>query len=386
MPEQQDPPFLFEDEDGLTDSAGSYLHRRTRHQPPQLLLQQQQQYNYPGSKVISGGSSSYLRGSSYLRNGGASGPALLGDVGGRAALSSSSTGLLQPAQPSWYSTSHLDRRSQRLLGRQLSASSELPLGSTASDRYYSAPPPTHNPLHHQMGLANPLYQQQMQGATALDSSNRLHPPPLGLAASGLHHHHHRNAANSFGSLSGRSPLTLGRSLQLVTSGVSLSNAGGGGVGSGVGVGVAPNPNSSLSDGYSRRKKTVRFNSEEWGAGSSANAAGAGLHPHMHHQVHQVPLLHPDGGILIGSELAADGGDLWMTVDDVRSGRWARWDALRQESQESTTRDSGIETGSCFTSSEDSNRGDHMGKKVKGEKGKGGREEKKCFFYVLVGTT
>ncbi len=53
----------------------------------------------------------------------------------------------------------------------------------------------------------------------------------------------------------------------------------------------------------------------------------------------------------------------MTVEDVRSGRWARWDALRQESQESTTRDSGIETGSCFTSSEDSNRGDHIGKKV-----------------------
>ena len=60
---------------------------------------------------------------------------------------------------------------------------------------------------------------------------------------------------------------------------------------------------------------------------------------------------------------------WMTIEDVRSGRWARWDALRQESQESQTRDSGIETGSCFTSSEDSNRGggaDHVGhsKKVR----------------------
>ena len=46
----------------------------------------------------------------------------------------------------------------------------------------------------------------------------------------------------------------------------------------------------------------------------------------------------------------------MTVEDVRSGRWARWDTQRQESQDSQTRDSGIETGSCFTSSEDSNRG------------------------------
>lgn len=52
-----------------------------------------------------------------------------------------------------------------------------------------------------------------------------------------------------------------------------------------------------------------------------------------------------------------GEDAWMSVEDVRSGRWARWDALvKQESQDSATRDSGIETGSCFTSSEDSNRG------------------------------
>ena len=60
-----------------------------------------------------------------------------------------------------------------------------------------------------------------------------------------------------------------------------------------------------------------------------------------------PTLFPSG---LGIEQ-----DAWMSVEDVRTGRWARWDALvKQESQE--TRDSGIETGSCFTSSEDSHRG------------------------------
>jgi len=72
---------------------------------------------------------------------------------------------------------------------------------------------------------------------------------------------------------------------------------------------------------------------------------------------------------------------WMTIQDLRAGRWGPghghqplwpdqrlqpvssipshrahgiiWD--RQESQDSTARDSGIDTSSCFTSSEDSNR-------------------------------
>merc|ERR1719412_1813247 len=54
----------------------------------------------------------------------------------------------------------------------------------------------------------------------------------------------------------------------------------------------------------------------------------------------------------------------MTIQDLRGevrggGRWGGhhsgllWD--RQESQDSTARDSGIDTSSCFTSSEDSNR-------------------------------
>lgn len=37
--------------------------------------------------------------------------------------------------------------------------------------------------------------------------------------------------------------------------------------------------------------------------------------------------------------------------------WSRWDSERQGSQDSTTKDSGIDTSSTFTSSEDSNRGD-----------------------------
>lgn len=37
--------------------------------------------------------------------------------------------------------------------------------------------------------------------------------------------------------------------------------------------------------------------------------------------------------------------------------FSRWENERQESQDSTTKDSGIDTSSTFTSSEDSNRGD-----------------------------
>ena len=103
------------------------------------------------------------------------------------------------------------------------------------------------------------------------------------------------------------PLTLGRSLQLVT-----ENAG------------------------RFRKKSVRFDP------SRQAAAQAQL------ELYNASL----GGFALE--------DAWMSVEDVRSGRWARWDALvKQESQDSATRDSGIETGSCFTSSEDSNR-DHTG--------------------------
>jgi hypothetical protein len=43
--------------------------------------------------------------------------------------------------------------------------------------------------------------------------------------------------------------------------------------------------------------------------------------------------------------------------DGQSDELSRWESERQESQDSTTKDSGIDTSSTFTSSEDSNRGD-----------------------------
>ena len=149
------------------------------------------------------------------------------------------------------------------------------------------------------------------------------------------------------------------------------------------------------------EKTVRFNSEEWGRnGTSLLPLGAGGVPFLHRgppAAAYVPAPPPPppppgpapapapapldpfsaavdrhlGGVSLPLMTLPDEEQPWMTIEDVRSGRWARWDALRQESQESQTRDSGIETGSCFTSSEDSNRGggggaDHVGhsKKVR----------------------
>lgn len=50
----------------------------------------------------------------------------------------------------------------------------------------------------------------------------------------------------------------------------------------------------------------------------------------------------------------------VRFDGQESGdSWTRWDSERQNSQDSTTRDSGIDTSSTFTSSEDSNRGDGL---------------------------
>lgn len=43
--------------------------------------------------------------------------------------------------------------------------------------------------------------------------------------------------------------------------------------------------------------------------------------------------------------------------DSQNNEWCRWDSDRQGSQDSTTKDSGIDTSSTFTSSEESNRGD-----------------------------
>jgi hypothetical protein len=47
----------------------------------------------------------------------------------------------------------------------------------------------------------------------------------------------------------------------------------------------------------------------------------------------------------------------VRFDGQDSDEFSRWESERQESQDSTTKDSGIDTSSTFTSSEDSNRGD-----------------------------
>lgn len=47
----------------------------------------------------------------------------------------------------------------------------------------------------------------------------------------------------------------------------------------------------------------------------------------------------------------------VRFDGQDSDDWGRWDSDRQGSQDSATKDSGIDTSSTFTSSEDSNRGD-----------------------------
>lgn len=49
----------------------------------------------------------------------------------------------------------------------------------------------------------------------------------------------------------------------------------------------------------------------------------------------------------------------VRFDGQESNDWTRWESERQNSQDSTTRDSGIDTSSTFTSSEDSNRGDGL---------------------------
>ncbi len=263
-----------------------------------------------GGGVAGGHSSSYGRSQTPFH----SSPYYNGSSSSRAASGHSSS-------LGWRSTSYLDGLSSRgitrQLGRQLSLSTELPTVG-GSERYH------HLPYHNRLTHHDPYYSS----SNYPDPGGRMYPP-------------HQSKTYSTSSLGDRSPITLGRSLQLVTSGEPPQPhqphlMRGATTGS---VNTEPN-------GLRRTKKTVRFDSEEWTGGRGAGASSR-LHP------------YPDCDFDL-----LDEGDLWMSVEDVRSGRWARWDALRQESQESQTRDSGIETGSCFNSSEDSNRGDHIHKKVK----------------------
>ena len=62
--------------------------------------------------------------------------------------------------------------------------------------------------------------------------------------------------------------------------------------------------------------------------------------------------------------------------------WGRWDSDRQGSQDSATKDSGIDTSSTFTSSEDSNRGDGPKVSTKFHTQKSFFSIKYCFCFVL----
>jgi hypothetical protein len=254
--------------------------------------------------------------------------ALLG-LGSSSHLSSASgldplsSSRLRPRFQDWRTGSYsisstLRARGQRSLrlGRQFSVSSELP---------------TSDPL-----CRTSLYNNYTTSDLGLGSQ----PLPLPLDRVALSTGPYTGAG--LGSkdhdvlLQARSPpLTLGRSLQLVT-----ENFG------------------RYSD-RDRRKKTVRFNSEDWHRQAALYGRTA-LPPYL-------PTSYTSLGAtgLVDDPYLFIEDDSWMSLEDVRSGRWARWDALRQESQDSLARDSGVESGSCFTSSEDSNRGGefYLSKKV-----------------------
>lgn len=66
-------------------------------------------------------------------------------------------------------------------------------------------------------------------------------------------------------------------------------------------------------------------------------------------------------ILTSAKLSANNtaNNSTLTEAIANSQNWSRWDNERQGSQDSATKDSGIDTSSTFTSSEDSNRGDGL---------------------------
>ena len=288
------------------------------------------------------------------------------------------------------------RRQQRLnrLGKQLSLSSDLPISDFSSSNY----------LNDGFGVTR---DRKGTGLDSLGGASSSYSRGHLLRGHPLTSHSLHDAGTSLHSISGNSsigkssrtglsstnnsrllnrssPLTLGKSLQLVT-----ENFGS----------AAYNKEESNRQQQQQRlvnKKTVRFNSE--GSYNPLSAASSNVHnsslssstlhpfsttpgifsingtssldgtsnllfgnhsnplygsssyryPHLSHK-------HSKSRLFDEFDICCD-DDAWMTVEDVRSGRWARWDTQRQESQDSQTRDSGIETGSCFTSSEDSNRG------------------------------
>ena len=322
----------------------------------------------------------------------------------QAALSNSNSSSKYEASTSSLIGGHY-RRQQRLnrLGKQLSLSSDLPtsaISDFSSNRDY-------NYLKGGFGFNTDRKDVGLDSIGGISSTLSRTQLSRGYPLTSLPPH---DAGTSLRSISGNSsaigkptrsgpassntsrfhrssPLTLGKSLQLVTEN----------------FGTAAYNKDDLSRRQANSKKTVRFNSE----GSynplsvssnvhNSSLSSSTLHPfstpyveshlinghssldpcspanllygsnsnHLlgsssHHRYPHLSLKHSKSRLFDDLDIFCD-EDAWMTVDDVRSGRWARWDTQRQESQDSQTRDSGIETGSCFTSSEDSNRGGIVG--------------------------
>ncbi|XP_032579031.1 regulating synaptic membrane exocytosis protein 2 isoform X7 [Drosophila sechellia] len=95
----------------------------------------------------------------------------------------------------------------------------------------------------------------------------------------------------------------------------------------------------------RIKKTVRFDAHDEEASILASSS---LPP--------VTAILPSTAVDVGAATILSSGKS-LDAGGVGGADWSRWEAERQGSQDSATKDSGIDTSSTFTSSEDSNRGD-----------------------------
>lgn len=107
-----------------------------------------------------------------------------------------------------------------------------------------------------------------------------------------------------------------------------------------GAGSAGGPNAYKTAGYYRGSLSAGTSFDEPNAGGSSSGGGAN-----------------GGGSIDSTRRYVDRRKKTVRFDGQESNDWTRWDSERQNSQDSTTRDSGIDTSSTFTSSEDSNRGD-----------------------------
>lgn len=99
----------------------------------------------------------------------------------------------------------------------------------------------------------------------------------------------------------------------------------------------------------RIKKTVRFDAHDDDTSllvPTGSSISAGPLP-------PVTTILPSTAVDVGAATLLTSAKLAQPHD----GDWTRWEAERQGSQDSATKDSGIDTSSTFTSSEDSNRGD-----------------------------